>query len=93
MITDIYVEGITLKTYIEKKQQLSYKEAISIAVHESIAGLFRRRIMHRTHDIGMNRVGRSRPGDAETCPDGPGQRFCSDRQCGEPGKDDRDPRG
>lgn len=27
-----YVEGITLKTYIEKKQQLSYKEAISIAI-------------------------------------------------------------
>lgn len=27
-----YVEGITLKTYIEKKGQLSYKEAISIAI-------------------------------------------------------------
>ncbi len=27
-----YVEGITLKTYIEKKRQLSYKEAISIAI-------------------------------------------------------------
>ena len=27
-----YVEGITLKTYIEKKRQLSYKETISIAI-------------------------------------------------------------
>ena len=27
-----YVEGITLKTYIEKKGQLNYKEAISIAI-------------------------------------------------------------
>ena len=27
-----YVEGITLKTYIEKKGQLNFKEAISIAI-------------------------------------------------------------
>ena len=27
-----YVEGITLKTYIEKKGQLSFKEAVSIAI-------------------------------------------------------------
>ena len=29
-----YVEGITLKTYIEKKGQLSFKEAVSIAIQE-----------------------------------------------------------
>ena len=30
-----YVEGITLKTYIEKKGQLNYKEALSIAIQVS----------------------------------------------------------
>lgn len=30
-----YVEGITLKTYIEKKGQLNYKETLSIAIQVS----------------------------------------------------------
>ena len=30
-----YAEGITLKTYIEKKGQLNYKEALSIAIQVS----------------------------------------------------------
>lgn len=44
-----YVEGITLKTYIEKKQQLSYKEAISIAIQvgRGIEAAHHKNIVHR----------------------------------------------
>ena len=35
-----YVEGITLKTYIEKKGQLSFKEAVSIAIQVVTIGRF-----------------------------------------------------
>ena len=44
-----YVEGITLKTYIEKKQQLSYKEAISIAIQvgRGIEAAHNKNIVHR----------------------------------------------
>jgi len=44
-----YVEGITLKTYIEKKRQLSYKEAISIAIHvgRGIEAAHNKNIVHR----------------------------------------------
>lgn len=43
------VEGITLKTYIEKKGQLSYKEAISIAIQvgRGIEAAHNKRIIHR----------------------------------------------
>lgn len=44
-----YVEGITLKTYIEKKGQLSYKEAISIAIQvaRGIEAAHNNDIVHR----------------------------------------------
>lgn len=44
-----YVEGITLKTYIEKKQQLSYKETISIAIQvgRGIEAAHNKNIVHR----------------------------------------------
>ncbi len=44
-----YVEGITLKTYIEKKQRLSYKEAISIAIQvgRGIEAAHNKNIVHR----------------------------------------------
>ncbi len=44
-----YVEGITLKTYIEKKGQLSYKEAISIAIQvgRGIEAAHNKNIVHR----------------------------------------------
>lgn len=44
-----YVEGITLKTYIEKKGQLSYKEAISIAIQvgRGIEAAHGKHIVHR----------------------------------------------
>lgn len=44
-----YVEGITLKTYIEKKLQLSYKEAISIAIQvgRGIEAAHNKNIVHR----------------------------------------------
>ena len=44
-----YVEGITLKTYIEKKGQLNYKEAISIAiqVERGIEAAHNNNIVHR----------------------------------------------
>lgn len=44
-----YVEGITLKTYIEKKKQLSYKEAISIAIQvgRGIEAAHHKNIIHR----------------------------------------------
>ncbi len=44
-----YVEGITLKTYIEKKYQLSYKEAISIAIQvgRGIEAAHNKNIVHR----------------------------------------------
>ncbi len=44
-----YVEGITLKTYIEKKGQLSYKEAISIAIQvgRGIEAAHNKHIVHR----------------------------------------------
>ncbi len=44
-----YVEGITLKTYIEKKRQLSYKEAISIAIQvgRGIEAAHHKNIVHR----------------------------------------------
>ncbi len=44
-----YVEGITLKTYIEKKKQLSYKEAISIAIQvgRGIEAAHNKNIIHR----------------------------------------------
>ncbi len=44
-----YVEGITLKTYIEKKGQLSYKEAVSIAIQvgRGIEAAHNKNIIHR----------------------------------------------
>ncbi len=44
-----YVEGITLKTYIEKKHQLSYKEAVSIAIQvgRGIEAAHNKNIIHR----------------------------------------------
>lgn len=44
-----YVEGITLKTYIEKKGQLNYKEAISIAIQvaRGIESAHNNNIVHR----------------------------------------------
>lgn len=44
-----YVEGITLKTYIEKKGQLSFKEAISIAIQvaRGIESAHNKNIIHR----------------------------------------------
>ncbi len=44
-----YVEGITLKTYIEKKEKLSYKEAISIAIQTAngIRVAHSKQIVHR----------------------------------------------
>lgn len=44
-----YVEGITLKTYIEKKEKLSYKEAISIAIQTAngIRVAHNKNIVHR----------------------------------------------
>ncbi len=44
-----YVEGITLKTYIEKKGQLSFKEAVSIAIQvaRGIEAAHSKQIIHR----------------------------------------------
>ena len=44
-----YVEGITLKTYIEKKGQLSFKEAVSIAIQvgRGIEAAHNKNIIHR----------------------------------------------
>lgn len=44
-----YIEGVTLKTYIEKKGQLSYKEAISIAIQvgRGIEAAHSKQIIHR----------------------------------------------
>jgi serine/threonine-protein kinase len=44
-----YVEGITLKTYIEKKGQLSFKESVSIAIQVSrgIEAAHNKKIIHR----------------------------------------------
>lgn len=44
-----YVEGITLKTYIEKKGRLSYKEAVSIAIQvgRGIEAAHNKQIVHR----------------------------------------------
>lgn len=44
-----YVEGITLKTYIEKKGQLSFKEAVSIAIQvaRGIEAAHNKQIIHR----------------------------------------------
>lgn len=44
-----YVEGITLKTYIEKKEQLTFKEAISIAIQvaRGIEAAHNKDIIHR----------------------------------------------
>ncbi len=44
-----YVEGITLKTYIEKKGQLSFKEAVSIAIQvgRGIEAAHNKGIIHR----------------------------------------------
>lgn len=44
-----YVEGVTLKTYIEKKGQLTYKEAVSIAIQISrgIEAAHAKNIIHR----------------------------------------------
>ena len=44
-----YIEGITLKTYIEKKGHLSYKEAISIAIQvgRGIEAAHNKQIIHR----------------------------------------------
>ena len=44
-----YVEGITLKTYIEKKGQLSFKEAVSIAIQvgRGIEAAHHKNIIHR----------------------------------------------
>ena len=44
-----YVEGITLKTYIEKKGQLTFKEAVSIAIQvgRGIEAAHSKGIIHR----------------------------------------------
>lgn len=44
-----YVEGVTLKTYIEKKGQLSYKEAVSIAIQvgRGIESAHSKGVIHR----------------------------------------------
>ncbi len=44
-----YVEGITLKTYIEKKERLTYKEAVSIAIQvaRGIEAAHNKNIIHR----------------------------------------------
>ncbi|MBE5905403.1 MAG: Stk1 family PASTA domain-containing Ser/Thr kinase [Lachnospiraceae bacterium] len=44
-----YVEGITLKTYIEKKERIGYKEAISIAIQtcNGIRAAHNKNIIHR----------------------------------------------
>ena len=44
-----YVEGITLKTYIEKKDQLSFKEAISISIQvaRGIEAAHNKHLIHR----------------------------------------------
>ena len=44
-----YVEGITLKTYVEKKGQLSFKEATSIAIQvaRGIEAAHSKEIIHR----------------------------------------------
>lgn len=44
-----YIEGVTLKTYIEKKGQLNYKEAISIAIQvgRGIEAAHAKQIIHR----------------------------------------------
>lgn len=44
-----YIEGITLKTYIEKKGQLTFKEAISIAIQvgRGIEAAHNKNIIHR----------------------------------------------
>lgn len=44
-----YVEGITLKTYIEKKEKIGYKEAISIAIQtcNGIRAAHNKNIIHR----------------------------------------------
>ncbi len=44
-----YVEGVTLKTYIEKKGQLTYKEAVSIAIQvgRGIEAAHAKNIIHR----------------------------------------------
>ena len=44
-----YVEGITLKTYIEKKGKLTYKEAVSIAIQvaRGIEAAHSKSIVHR----------------------------------------------
>ena len=44
-----YIEGITLKTYIEKKGQISFKEAVSIAlqVAKGIEDAHRHHVIHR----------------------------------------------
>ena len=44
-----YVEGITLKTYIEKKGRLSFKEAVSIAIQvgRGIEAAHNKHIIHR----------------------------------------------
>lgn len=44
-----YVEGVTLKTYIEKKRQLTYKEAVSIAIQvgRGIEAAHAKHIIHR----------------------------------------------
>ncbi len=44
-----YVEGVTLKTYIEKKGQLTYKEAVSIAIQISrgMEAAHAKNIIHR----------------------------------------------
>ncbi len=44
-----YIEGITLKTYIEKKGQLSFKEAVSIAIQvaKGIEDAHKHHVIHR----------------------------------------------
>ena len=44
-----YVDGITLKTYIEKKGKLTYKEAVSIAIQvgRGIEAAHNKNIVHR----------------------------------------------
>ena len=57
-----YVEGITLKTYIEKKGQLSFKESVSIAIQvaRGIEAAHNKQITHR--DIKPQNIMISRDG-------------------------------
>ncbi len=70
-----YVEGITLKTYIEKKGQLSFKEAVSIAIQvgRGIEAAHNKQIIHR--DIKPQNIMISTEGKSQ----GHGLWYCQSR--------------